>query len=88
MGDRLGQSPNNQGNQMKSYMLTGAATLVLGACAPAVTPLPDIASQQSVASATQMSASSYRDPLAGYTDRTPSGPRNWRQVNDEQTEGN
>jgi hypothetical protein len=30
---------------------------------------------------------SYGDPLAGYTYRGPTGPRDWREVNKEQTEG-
>jgi hypothetical protein len=30
----------------------------------------------------------YGDPLAGYTYRGPTGPRDWREVNQEQTEGN
>ncbi len=73
---------------MKIHLFAGASALALGACAQAVTPLPDIASQQTVISAARTSPVTYRDPFAGYTDRTPSGPRDWRQVNDEQSEGN
>lgn len=73
---------------MKSYLLAGASALALGACAQAVTPLPDIASQHSVTEVARSSPVAYRDPFAGYTDRRPSGPRDWRQVNDEQSEGN
>jgi hypothetical protein len=81
-------APDDQGIQMKSYLFAGASALALGACAQAVTPLPDIASQQSIAEVARTSPVTYRDPFAGYTDRTPSGPRDWRQVNDEQSEGN
>jgi len=28
-----------------------------------------------------------QDPFAGYTYRAPTGPRDWREVNQEQTEG-
>jgi hypothetical protein len=52
------------------------------------TPLPDVAAQQAVTSTAVASAISYADPLAGYSYRAPTGPRNWRQVNDEQSEGN
>ena len=73
---------------MKSYLFAGASALALAACAQAVTPLPDIASQQHLADASHSSSVIYRDPFAGYTDRSPSGPRDWRQVNDEQSEAN
>ncbi|MDX5400811.1 MAG: hypothetical protein LPK02_00365 [Rhodobacterales bacterium] len=71
---------------MKSYLFAGASALALGACAQALTPLPDIASQRSAAEVARTSPLTYRDPFAGYTDRSPSGPRDWRQVNDEQSE--
>lgn len=73
---------------MKSYLIAGAGALALGACTQAVTPLPDIASQQHVTNASRTSPDTYRDPFAGFTDRSPSGPRDWREVNDEQSEGN
>lgn len=73
---------------MKSHLFAGAATLVLGACAQSVTPLPDSASQRTATNPGRTSPVTYHDPFAGYTDRTPSGPRDWRQVNDEQSEGN
>ena len=81
-------APDDQGIQMKSFFLAGAGALVLGACAPAVTPLPNIANQQSVTEVARTSRVTYRDPFAGHTDRIPSGPRDWRQVNDEQSEAN
>lgn len=73
---------------MKFYLFAGASALALGACAQTVTPLPDIASQQSTTEVARTSPAAYRDLFAGFTDRTPSGPRDWRQVNDEQSEGN
>jgi len=73
---------------MKFYFFAGASALALGACAQVVTPLPDITSQQSVSEVALTSTATYRDPFAGFTDRAPSGPRDWRQVNDEQSEGN
>ena len=73
---------------MKYYLFAGASALALGACSQAVTPLPNIANQQSVTEVARTSRVTYRDPFAGYTDRIPSGPRDWRQVNDEQSEGN
>lgn len=73
---------------MKSYLFAGATALALAACAQEVTTLPDIASQQRVTNASSTSPVTYRDPFAGYIDRRPSGPRDWRQVNDEQSEAN
>lgn len=73
---------------MKSPLLAGACALGLGACTQVPTPLPDVAAQQAVTSTAVASAISYADPLAGYSYRAPTGPRNWRQVNDEQSEGN
>lgn len=73
---------------MKSYLLAGAGALVLGACSQGNSPLPDTAIQQSPTDASRVSLITYRDPFAGFTNRTPSGPRDWRQVNDEQSEGN
>lgn len=81
-------APDDQGIQMKSFFLAGAGALVMGACAPAVTPLPQTTSQNAATDAARLSPVTYRDPFAGYTDRTPSGPRDWRQVNDEQSEAN
>ncbi len=82
------RTQNDQVIQMKSHLFAGAIALVLGACAQAVTPLPDVANQNAATQVARTSPVTYRDPFAGYTDRTPSGPRNWRQVNDEQSEGN
>ncbi|MFD1194692.1 hypothetical protein ACFQ3C_08410 [Seohaeicola saemankumensis] len=79
---------NDQGIQMKSYLFAGATALVLSACAQGSTPLPDIAAQTAMTHATHSSPVTFSDPFAGYTDRTPTGPRDWRQVNDEQSEGN
>jgi hypothetical protein len=80
---------------MKIYLVLGAAALTLGACAKDVrplpytpTPLPVIAAQQAAMSATVVSPVSHQDPLAGYTYRGPTGPRDWRTVNQEQSEGN
>lgn len=73
---------------MKSPILAGAFALGLGACAQEPTPLPDVAALQAVTSTAVASPMSYADPLAGYSYRAPTGPRNWRQVNDEQSEGN
>ncbi len=71
---------------MKIHLLTGAAALVLGACAYEPTPLPVVAAQQLAADTTVSSPLGYRDPLAGYTYRGPTSPRDWRAVNDEQLE--
>lgn len=73
---------------MKNHLLMGASALALGACAYEPTPLPDIASQQAVASAGISSPINYQNPLAGYTYRGPTGPRDWRSVNQEQSESN
>lgn len=73
---------------MKSQILTGACALALGACASTPTALPDTTALQSAsltgAAAPQRSA----DPFAGYTYRAPTGPRDWREVNQEQAESN
>ncbi|WP_282048258.1 hypothetical protein [Sulfitobacter mediterraneus] len=73
---------------MKFYVFPGAAALALGACTNEPTPLPNITAQQAVANTAIASPISYQDPLAGYTYRGPTGPRDWRSVNEEQTEGN
>jgi hypothetical protein len=78
----------NQVTTMKIHLLMGASALGLGACAYEPTPLPSVATQQAVVSATVASPTSYQDPLAGYTYRGPTGPRDWRSVNQEQTESN
>ncbi|WP_044025807.1 hypothetical protein [Roseobacter litoralis] len=73
---------------MKSYVFSGALALVLGACAYEPTPLPIVADQQAAVNSSVLSPVQYQDPLAGYTYRAPTGPRDWRSVNEEQTEGN
>lgn len=73
---------------MKISVLSGASALALGACTNVSTPLPIISSQQATTNADVTSAVNYQDPLAGYTFRAPTGPRDWREVNDEQSEGN
>ena len=72
---------------MKIQIVTGASALVLGACAYEPTPLPNVAAQQAAADTTVSSPVGYRDPLAGYTYRGLKAPRDWRTVNDEQSEG-
>ncbi|MDO9641160.1 MAG: hypothetical protein Q7J44_21750 [Pseudotabrizicola sp.] len=73
---------------MKFQLMMGAFALPLGACAYQPTPLPDVTAQQAVVNLTVASPIPYQDPLAGYTYRGPTGPRDWREVNEEQTEGN
>lgn len=73
---------------MKTHLLSGASALVLGACTYEPTPLPVVAAQQAATNANVSSTISYQDPLAGYTYRAPTGPRDWRTVNDEQSEAN
>ena len=58
------------------------------ACAYEPTPLPIVADQQAAANSSVLSPVQYQDPLAGYIYRAPTGPRDWRSVNEEQTEGN
>ena len=80
---------------MKIQLTLGASALALSACAYDLkplpyeeTPLPSVAAQQAVTNNAVVSAVGYQDPLAGYTYRGPTGPRDWRTVNEEQTEGN
>lgn len=74
---------------MKTTLLLGASALALGACTSTPTPLPGVEAQKAPASATAPIAyTGYQNPLAGFQSRTPSGPRPWREVNDEQSEGN
>lgn len=80
---------------MKIHLVLGACTLTLGACTQDVrplpytpTPLPAVATQEATLSTTVVSAISHPNPLAGYTYRGPTGPRDWRTVNQEQSEGN
>lgn len=85
----------NQVLLMKNYLVLGASALTLGACAQdlrplpyTATPLPVVAAQQAVTNTAITSPVRYQDPLAGYTYRGPTGPRDWRTVNEEQSEGN
>jgi len=71
---------------MKFHILTGACALTLGACSS--TPLPDATALSAAINPSVTSAIAYQDPLAGYTYRGPTGPRDWREVNEEQSEGN
>jgi hypothetical protein len=73
---------------MKFYIFSGASALALGACSYYPTPLPIVTDQQAASNASVFSQVQYQDPLAGYTYRAPTGPRDWRSVNEEQTEGN
>jgi len=73
---------------MKIYIFTGVSALALAACAPVPTPLPLVDAQQDVVNSAIASPLRYQDPLAGYTYRAPTGPRDWRAVNQEQSEGN
>jgi starvation-inducible outer membrane lipoprotein len=73
---------------MKSQILTGACALALGACASTPTPLPDTTALQAASLPGAAAPLRAADPLAGYTYRAPTGPRDWRDVNQEQTEGN
>lgn len=71
---------------MKCRISTGACALALSACGSAPTLLPDVASQQAVTSQTITSSVQYQDPLEGFTYRAPTGPLDWRSVNEQQTE--
>jgi hypothetical protein len=73
---------------MKIYLSIGALSLGLGACAYEPTALPDVAAQQAAMNVAVASPITHQDPLAGYTYRGPTGPRDWRSVNQEQSEGN
>ena len=73
---------------MKMLLLIVASALLVGACAYEPTPLPTVAGQLAITDPTISSPVSYQDPLAGYTYRGPTGPRDWRSVNQEQSEGN
>lgn len=79
---------------MKIHLILGALALPLGACAYDAkplpyeeTPLPVVAAQQAVINSAISSPIRYQNPLAGFTNRSPTGPRDWRTVNEEQTEG-
>ena len=73
---------------MKIQIFLGASALALGACAYEPTPLPIVTTQKAATNTAVASPIRYQDPLAGYTHRSPTGPRDWRSVNEEQTEGN
>jgi hypothetical protein len=72
---------------MKIHLLTGASALALSACAYDPNSLPDVTAQHAVMNTAVSSPLNYRNPLAGFTKRTPTDPRDWRTVNEEQTEG-
>jgi len=73
---------------MKTYLMPWALALVLGACASTPTPLPVVLEQQAVVSSPTVTPIPRRDPLDGFVPRPPTGPRDWRKVNQEQSEGN
>jgi len=73
---------------MKIHILLGASALALGACAYQPAPLPDVTALSASTNTAVTSPIRYRDPLVGYTYRGPTGPRDWRSVNQEQSEGN
>ncbi len=73
---------------MKIQIIFGASALALGACAYEPTPLPNVSAQQAATNTAVATPIRYQDPMAGYTYRGPTGPRDWRSVNQEQTEGN
>ncbi len=73
---------------MKTCILSGATALAIGGCAYKPSPLPVIAAQLAPADTAVSSTIVYQDPLAGYTYRGPTGPRDWRTVNEEQSEAN
>lgn len=73
---------------MKIHISMGAFALLLGACTSEPTPLPSVTSQQETVNSSISSPLSYSNPLAGYTYRGPTGPRDWREVNEEQSEAN
>lgn len=80
---------------MKIHLILGASALALGACGQDLapikftpTPLPVVTAQQAVTNTAVSSPVRYQNPLAGYTYRGPTGPRDWRTVNEEQSEGN
>ena len=61
--------------------------MALGACASPPMPLPDTTALQAVSTSGAVSPLRPQDPFAGYTYRAPTGPRDWREVNQEQTQG-
>ena len=71
---------------MKIQIILGAPALVLGACSYQTTPLPTILAQQAITDPKVASSDKLNDPFEGYTNRSVSGPRDWRTVNKEQTE--
>ena len=73
---------------MKSLIFSGACALALGACASTSTQLPDTTALQAAALPGAATHLHIADQLAGYTYRAPTGPRDWREVNQEQAEGN
>jgi hypothetical protein len=72
---------------MKSQLLCWACALALGACASTPTPLPDTTALKAISTSGVATALRQQDPFAGYSYRAPTGPRDWREVNQEQTEG-
>ena len=72
---------------MKTYLILGASALTLGACAYEPTPLPNVVAQQAATNTAVSSPVKYQNPLSGYVSRAPTDPRDWRTVNEEQTEG-
>ena len=77
----------NQVTFMKIYLIIGAPALALSACAYDSTHLPVVTTLQLVTNTAVSSSINYQDPFAGYIDRGPIDPRDWRTVNEEQTVG-
>lgn len=73
---------------MRSFIIFGALTFGLVGCTYEPTQLPRVTELQNVADQSVISPIANQSPLAGYTYRGPTGPRDWRSVNEEQSEGN
>lgn len=71
---------------MKMTLPMGLCALMLGACASAPPPLPAVATLLGASDPAQTTPLPRLDPFDGYTHRSPTGPRDWRAVNDEQSE--
>lgn len=80
---------------MKIHLILGASALTLGACAYELkplpyelTPLPNVVAQEATTNIAISSQIRHQNPLAGYTYRGPTDPRDWLKVNQEQSESN
>lgn len=73
---------------MKIFLLAGVIPAFLGACSAPPAPLPDVSILQKTASPNIAALQpENKSVVQGYEHRTPTDPKSWRELNDQQSSG-